>query len=352
MPRDKIRLSAASVLTAGLDFRDALGGPGLELATDRLALAAEQSLSQFDETAAMAFDGLGAQPTPERRQEAADEVLASALGQFQVANTLLAASIAVGEEGEAEPSALDESLQQLDRTVAVLAVAPPEDPPSPDSATEKGAVLALCNQLSKTLEELTKRSLDVVTESITGIRDGGPKPMQDMWDWVKEKVRSDEIGGRLAKLGLRALQGAVDLLNRVVPSERLAAVRERVERLVRSAADGSPGLATLGVVLGADEAARGCREKLDRSGLDPGKLGAATGELVELGGKHAKVMDLCAWIGTAVSLAAPVTLFVKLVIPHLHLILLGVHVLLVAAVVVIGREYVGTSNRIVGRAAE
>ncbi|GAA1965038.1 hypothetical protein [Amycolatopsis minnesotensis] len=356
MPQDAIQLSTAAVVRAGRALRDALDDPERRaLAATRLAFAGERGIGVFDETTAQAFASTGVPDRAAPQAELTVDVLAAALGQIDVANTLLAASTAVGEQGAPNRTALDQPLRRAGRTVELLADlnTPPvhhfrAEPPT--SSTVDDAMHILRAKVTTTFDAIVTRSSEVVAASITGIRDGGPGALADGWRWAKQNLKLDEIGGKLAKLGLRALRGALRILYRLLPSDRLEAIQERVERLVTTAEAGSPALALLGAALGADETARTAASALDARPADAGRLDDATSALTALGARHGKVMDLCGGIATAIGFATTLTGLAGLGAPGVHVIVLGAHLGLLGAVVVIGREYVGRTGETISEA--
>lgn len=351
MPQDAIQLSTYAVLRAGRVLRDALDDPGQRaLAVTRLALAGERSIGAFDGATAQAFESTGVPAGGEPPEERTVDVLAAALGQLDVATTLLAASSAVGEREAPDRTALDQPLRRLGTTVEVLAgleSAPPQrfQDDSPRTSTVDNAVDALRSGVTTAFDAIVKRSSEVAAASITGIRDGGPRALADGWRWAKQNLKLDKIGGKLAKLGLRAVRGALRILYRLLPSDRLDAIQDRVERLVTTADAGSPALAMVGAALGADEAARTADAALDDRSGDPAKLAAATSALTALAARHGKVMDLCGGIATAIGFATALTGF-----GGLPVLLLGAHLGLLGTVVVIGRQYVGEVGETISEA--
>lgn len=119
------------VLDAGQDLRSALAG-GLDVgaATDRLAAVVEASMITFDD-AVQSFEP--STPTALPTPETVEDLLATAVGQFWVANVALSAGGAVGEDHDTvAPSrdgveALDAALAGASITAAVLD-APPGRP--------------------------------------------------------------------------------------------------------------------------------------------------------------------------------------------------------------------------------
>jgi hypothetical protein len=341
MGTDHAASSAEPVVLACRELRAALDDPeAAARAAERLATEAEASIARLD--ALGASDGTGA-GTPGLAPPSADDteaLLAAALGQLGVAGTLFAASEAVGEHGPAESSALDEQLRRLDTTMTLLrspaaqgiavAAAP--------SATVPQALAALDRQLDRTVDDIVARSTKVIGGSLTGIHDRGPDAVRKAWDMANAKLQLEAIGGKLAKIGLRALRGALALLARIVPAAWLTGVRGGVDRLIASVDERGPGKAVVGTVLGADRLA--AVAKLDQSTLDMTRLDRGTGDLAELAAKYGRLMDLCGGIGTGIGLAAKFTVVLRLSIPQLGLLIMAAHLLVVAGVLVLGRDHI------------
>lgn len=338
MVHDHAARSTLQVVQAGRDLRAALGDPDrLAEAAQRLADTAETTIARLDRVAVTSVvPGVGQVP------EDAAELLAATLSQLGVAGTMFAASDAVGEQGPAEPSALDEPLRRLDATVSLLIQPLPPTPQgivaAARSASVPEAVAALEKQLARTVDDIVARSTKVIGGSLSGIHDKGPQAVREAWDMINEKLHLDQIGGKLAKLGLRAFRAALAMLSRIVPAAWLTSVRERVDRLIASVDKGGPGKAVVGIVLGADALAEPTR--LDQSTLDTERLDKATADLAELAAKYGRLMDLCGGVATAVGLASKLTVVLRLAVPQLGILIMAAHVLVVGGVVTLGRDHI------------
>jgi hypothetical protein len=328
--------SPEPVVRAGHDLRAALDDPARAAeAAARLAEEAAAGIARLDRLGA-ATGAAGLAPVADD----AETLLAATLSQLGVAGTMFAASEAVGEHGPADPSALDEQLRRVDttmtllRTPAVQGIAALATP----SATVGDAVTALDRQLGRTVDAIVNRSTKVISGSLTGIHDRGPSAVREAWDMVNAKLHLDEFGGKLAKLGLRALRSALAMLARILPVKWLAGVRAGVDQLIASVDERGPGKAAVGSVLGVERLAVVTR--LDQSTLDKARLDRGTGDLVELDAKYGRLMDLCGGIGTGIGLAAKFTVVLRLTIPQLGVLIMAAHLLVVAGVLVLGRDHV------------
>jgi hypothetical protein len=330
MAADQAARSTMLVAQAGRDLRDALGDPArVARAAERLAGTAETSIGQVEAAPA---EGIALVP------EDTEALLAAALSQLGVAGTMFAASEAVGEHGPAEPSALDEPLRRLDATVALLARPPVQSIATPPpSASPADALASLRRQLARTVEELISRSTKVIGGSLTGIHDRGPAEVRKAWDMINAKLHLDEIGGKLARVGLRALRSALALLARVVPASWLDGIRANVDHLIENTDRRGPAKTIVGAAIGADRLAEPA--VADPSTLDTAKLDRGTADLAELTAKYGKLMDLCGGIGTAIGLAAKLTGVLRLSVPQLGVVILSAHVLVIGGVVVLGRDH-------------
>lgn len=335
MVSDHAAPPALQVVQAGRELREALGDPERAAqAADRLAGTAESSIARLDQVGAERAIGIALVG------EDAEELLAATLSQLGVAGTMFAASEAVGEHGPAEPGALDEPLRRLDATVALLTQ--PETPAvqgigaPPASANVADAVAALQRQLGRTIDEIIARSTKVIGGSLTGIHDRGPEALRNAWDLVNQKLHLDQIGGKLAKLGLRAFRSALAMLARIVPAGWLTGIRAQVDRMIAAVDERGPGKAAVAVAIGADRLAE---LRLDQSGSDPAKLDRGTGDLAELATKYGKLMDLCGSIGTAIGLSVKLTAVLRLAVPQLAVIILAAHLLVIGSVIVLGRDH-------------
>jgi hypothetical protein len=338
MGTDHAASSAEPVMLACRELRAALDdSEAAARAAERLATEAEASIARLDELGA----GDGAPGlAPAGASDGAETLLAAALGQLGVAGTMFAASEAVGEHGPAESSALDEQLRRLDTTMTLLQPLAAQGiaAGSAPSATVPQALAALDRQLGRTVDDIVARSTKVIGGSLTGIHDRGPDAVRKAWDMANAKLQLEAIGGKLAKIGLRALRGALALLARIVPAAWLTGVRAGVDRLIASVDDRGPGKAIVGTVLGTDRLAEVA--KLDQSTLDTARLDRGTGDLAELAAKYGRLMDLCGGIGTGIGLAAKFTVVLRLSIPQLGLLIMAAHLLVVAGVLVLGRDHI------------
>ncbi|HEY7594024.1 MAG TPA: hypothetical protein VH969_12805 [Actinophytocola sp.] len=330
--------SMVPVVQAGRDLRDALGDPDrAAAAVELLAGAARTSIAKLDRMGAE-HAAMGVAMVPDD----AEALLAATLSQLGVAGTMFAASEAVGEHGPAEPSALDEPLRQLDATVGMLTA--PRTPAAQGivalaaSTTVPAAVASLERQLDRTVDDIVSRSTKVIGGSLTGIHDRGPAEVRKAWDMVNEKLHLDEFGGKLAKIGLRAFRGALALLARIVPAGWLTGIRAGVDRLIASVDERGPARAAVGMAIGADRLA--ALATLDQSTLDMAKLDRGTVDLAELNARYSRLMDMCGGIGTAIGVAAKLTVVLRFTIPQLGLLIMGAHLLVVAGVLVLGRDHI------------
>ncbi|KAA9160253.1 hypothetical protein FPZ12_018075 [Amycolatopsis acidicola] len=334
MPRDVSQSLVSSVLRAGKQLRDAPDDAGREFAVTRLEVAAERSIAQFDGTVVRGFAD-GAVPVSTLVADDSRDLLLAALRQIQVANTVLAAStgdtVLLDQQLRESESAL--SAIRLTENSAVFGFAPGSSPTAADFR----------KSVAEAYSAFACRSAKAIATSVSGMRDRGPGALRDAWSWAKEKLELDKIGGRLVKLGLRALLGAIRLLSHLVPAVRTDALRERVERLIAAVDGGSPAAALAGAAIGADEAARRSDELLRAADPAEDRLGKGVAELVALTTKHGRSMELCDGIAVAIGIAAKFSPTV----PHLPVLVLGAQVLLIAAVVVIGRDCTGDAGAIV-----
>lgn len=341
MPKDPSQSLSRSVLRAGKELSAAADTASRESAADRLAKAAERSIAQFDSTVVQGFDG-AVLPVPVLVTEDARDVLAAALQQLQVVNTVFAASRVLDRDDEADREVLAIQLGEFESAVSLAGAA--------ENSSVFGfapAPVATAADFRKLVAEayagFASRSAKTIVTSFSGIRDRGPGAVRDAWSWVNEKLELDKIGGRLVKLGLRALLGVLRLLSRLVPAARTDSVQQRVERLIDAVDRGSPTAALAGAAIGADEAARRSDALLCKEELDADHLGTGALDLGALTAKHGRTMDLCDGVAAAIGIAAKFTTAV----PQLPMLVLGAQVLLIASVVVIGRDCTGDAGAIV-----
>ncbi|MFL6072812.1 MAG: hypothetical protein ACJ73S_05380 [Mycobacteriales bacterium] len=340
--------AATRVLDAGYDLSAALAaGHDPEAAADRLAAAIEASMTTFDGAvqgfAADAADAAdaGRPPAP----EAAEDLLAVAVGQLWVANVALGAGGAVGEQSGGGPGDLDAALAAFAATAGKVEPPPdgqrfgftgPDAPPA-DLAT---SVTMLRDRAGATLDAVASGTAEVLTKAVTAVRDHGPAVVAKAWEQLDKRLDLDGFGGRLVRLGLRAVAAALDALHRLVPAARLLALRDRIRELADGLAAGRPATALARWALGIDGATAAVEADLGREGLQPGRLVLAAAALEQLAARHARLVRLAGGATVAIVGVGSAAGLLHLAMPHLAVAIAAAQLLVVGAALAIGRDFV------------
>jgi hypothetical protein len=166
-----------------------------------------------------------------------------------------------------------------------------------------------------------------------------PEALRRAWEQARARLPLDNLGGRLVRLGVRALASALEALNRLVKADWLEAARRKlIELSDRVAAHGAVP-AALGWVLGVAAVNAEAAAAVGRAGLEIDRLDAGSAALQSLGGRFGEAMDMVALAQSAVAGLGAVKL-IGLAIPHLGAVLAGAELLLGAVVVLLALDYV------------
>ncbi|MFD0273123.1 hypothetical protein ACFVHB_04305 [Kitasatospora sp. NPDC127111] len=366
--------TAQDVLAAGHELRNALDNPAHRAAAaDRLALVAEAALGGLDDLAVRNFEavegGAGGE-TPEERETAADEVLTGTVGDLNVAQVTFAAGAALGEGGEAEPAPdtsgaspggvagtgpapdtaapLDQALRLVRESAEAVATgmnsgptaAAWSTPPTPPAASGGSAVSAsaLRQQASATLDGLVAQVSDVATGAASLARKAVPV-FDAAWEQIGKVVRVGQIVGRFVRLGLRAVEAALNRLYTLVHADFLRTARDKVHAIWENARDDATTPAMIRVVIGADAAEQGVGRALTGDGFHPDRLDLAAGRVRELGSQFGRLMGVAQAVVGALAAVGVVSAIFHLVLPQVAIAIGAIALAVVAASVVLGSDY-------------
>lgn len=341
------------VVDSGHDLRSALAaGAGIESAADRLAVALESSLITLD-GAVQGFSPPAAD-TPSA-PETVEELLAGAVGQLWVADVAFSAGSAAGEDAEVpagRPEALDAfdaALAGIDATGAALDA--PADgarfgfEPDPQPVGEPAAAVTLVRERTTvTLATIAASTADVFTQTITALRDHGPEALRTAWSQLAEKLDLGGLGGRLARLGMRALEMALETLHRLVPLPALLALRDQIRVLSEAVNSDTPAVEMARWALAVDATAAAVEADLDAEGLQPGRLALAATSLTELADRCERLMRLAGGASVAVLGIGAVAGVFQLAVPHLPIVLAAAQLLVLGTALVLGRDFVDSRS--------
>ncbi|MDG4823340.1 hypothetical protein O7635_15905 [Asanoa sp. WMMD1127] len=326
----EIGRSATAVHTAGRDLRDALAtGTAPDAAADRLADAIESGLAALEN----APPGATARPA----QEDPDAMLAVVADQLRLGEVALAAAAAV-EERSPSP-ALDTALRHLDHTTthgrhAAERVASHDLPE---------AVATLRARLGGTLDAIATGTADVVAGPLKSIAGKAPAQWKEAWDKVSKQLFLDNIGGRLVRLGLRALSKALDALRRLIDATWLETARDRLVALADRAGEAGAGPALVGGMLGAERLRADADGLLKAETLDRARLDGGTEALAALADRFGSLIGKLALAQAAVGGILVVHGHFGFAVPWLPAALLGAELLIGAVAVVLAMDYVDTT---------
>ncbi|GIF64211.1 hypothetical protein Ais01nite_22460 [Asanoa ishikariensis] len=336
--------SATAVHRAGRDLQDALAaGEGHDDAADRLARSIESGLADLKRVETGFFEA----PAHEAERTTTDPetLLAVVAGQLRLGEVALAAGAATGETEQTTPT-LDTALADLRSTTLTL------DEPARHQAFAQSrlvshdlpeAVETLRERLGGTLDAIATGTADVVAGPLKSIAGKAPAQWKEAWDKVSKQLFLDNIGGRLVRLGLRALSAALDALRRLVDATWLETARDRLVALADRAGEAGAGAALLGGVIGAERAREEADTLLTATGLDLGRLDGGTEALAALADRFDSVIGKLALAQAAVGGIFVVQGHFGLAVPWLPLALLGAELLIGAVAVVLAIDYIDTT---------
>lgn len=342
------------VLDAGHDLRATVAdGLDPEDAADRLAAVIEASMVPVRDL----VEGFASTTTT--ATTAPDDVeglFAGIVGQLWVADVALSAAAAIGEHDEANAvrrgdlHVLDAALDGMGTTAAHLAAADdaplafapaPATPPPGDLST----VLPLLRErTTATLDLIAESTAEVFTQAATALQRYAPEAVRDAWKQIEERLDLGGVGGKLTALALRALEAALDALQRLVPSAVLRAARERVRELREMLASDRPMTGVARWVLAIDATAAAVDADLGRDDLQAGRLVLAADSLEQLAAQCRRVMKIAAGASVAVIGVGGVATLLQWSVPSLPVILAAVQLLVLAAALTLGRDFVDSAS--------
>ncbi|GLI00496.1 hypothetical protein [Phytohabitans aurantiacus] len=350
--------SAFMVLAAGRELRATLDDPpGRADAAERLAIVLERDLaaplpehSLFEWSAVP--PGLQ-EPSPGGATETdVRRLLDAAATRLRVAEVALAAGEAVGETAAGDrPSTgegLDHALTGLRDTATSLADREEADATrhfesavvtSPDLPT---AAATLRTTVAETLDSITKQTSVALASPFRAAAGLAPEAARKAWESVTERLQIGDLGGRLTRLGIRAVLSAIDALGRLVPGQWLVTARVKlVELRDRLEAHGGTD-AAVGWLLGVE----GLRAEADAIAASPGleiaRLDTASLDLTALTARYTSAMDVIGLIQAGIAGLGLIKL-VGLAVPHLTAVLVGAELLVGAVVIVLALDYVDST---------
>jgi hypothetical protein len=301
----------------------------LETSLERLELnavrAVDQSTQRFDA-------GTSGEPTEE-------DMLVVALSQLSIGNTLLAAESAVASPQQTDRlrSAVTELETMADALEAEDAL--PTLVQGFDTSPD-GSLLGVVDAALAALDEMASTAADVAT----AVLDKALKPLVERVPATLRDLGGElnlDIPGRLARWGLRAVRGGLDLLLQLVDLEAVERVRARIDQVLARLGQGEDSVVLAGWAIGAD-AVRAILS--DRDPSQRTEREALVRELAELTERFGRLCRLLRRIAVAVASLAATLALLHIALPQAVAVTTLGLVLVLAAVVVVGRDYTGASD--------
>jgi hypothetical protein len=352
---------ASELLVAGHDLLGVIDDPlRREDAVERLIAVAETGIAGLSSFSVQRFQSFEATDVAQERAEASEDVLATALGELTIAQTLLGAAVATGQHEDAgaeapsagSPSAGSPSAEAL-RTSLTAAGSVPSvleadagEPAPAAGASGTGApslpdaVDHLRKQVDETLDTVVAASAESVTQAFTGLLDLAPDVVKQTIGALGERLKLGKIADRLFSTALWALDQGLAALGRLIPSRLLQSTRAEIERVYQRLREGRALDTFVAATLGVPDLREYANQAFGRPGLAADRLTGCKSELIALTARYKRVMGVIEGIATAISLVSAALVIVKFVLPHLALIVAGAQLLVVAAVLMVGIDYV------------
>jgi hypothetical protein len=278
------------------------------------------------------------------------DALGMVAAELNVAGTLLAASHAT--ETDARPTdrvAFEQAIARLGATTRALEHDRDQPPAvafapvirrSPDASAAAGK---LRHQAESTLDAMAVRTAAVVQRAFSPVAGYAPDGIRNALKDLGEKLRIGQTLGRLASLALRLVEHALDRLSRFFPLRLLDVAREKVGQLSDCVGTGDLKAITA-AVLDVTAAKQEIHTRLAASGLDRNRLDRGAADLTGLSRRFEHVMTMVDGVLVALVSAGHLLPLVGAPVPILPIFLSSAFLVAVAAVIMIGRDYVDSGS--------
>ena len=339
--------NAQSVLAAGRRLRAQMDSPVAErrFAVQRLEEAAAESDAAGGRLRAFMFEeageGTAATASP-------DDALALITTDIHIANVLIAAGQTI-DEGDGitlPPALLDEALVRLDganRTLSRAAAqsgtfhfsedATPVEAPDDESALESfrqattDTLNTVVTELEKVaravVESMSKLPIDKVATAIAALGSTGD---------ALPRI------GRLLRQGIEKLESALNALMKLLGSDALKAVRERVEKLWLKMKEGEALSQLLRGALHIDDTQAFVNRILASGTIARASLNTGSTALVQLSKDFEAKMSSARTLSSGAAFATGVLLLTPMA-PQAALFAAGMHAVILAGVLLIALDY-------------
>lgn len=333
MSVDSAAADARSVASAATSFLRSVRSPERDLDTslDRLEIQARRAI----ETSEHGFDS--------STEPVSDEVvLAEALAQLGIGVTLITAeSAAEGPEGADQ---LEHAVTELEATASALETgAAVEGLVRGFDATPGGVALEVDDAALQALEEMSAAAGGVADTLLDKARKPLLKVIPEQFADPLARY-GQEIGGRLLRWGLRAVQRGLELVLSLVDVAAVERVRDSLDLVLAGLDRGEAPHVLMSAAIGAQRV----RSELATTPSSPpaseeGQL-ATVEDLVVLTDRFARLCSILRKVAAAVAGLAAALALLQLTLPHATAVTLAGLALVLGAVVVIGRDYTGASD--------
>jgi len=341
------RQGTRSIRVAATELRKALTLPEAERAL-RVRDAREWLLSAADEQGLEATQArekyFTAPASAADKTISAVEALTAILDQAQTAQTLIAAGHAINETGAGgDAAALDNAIVALESGpdfATVLALHFSVEPTrSPDLPTAMQTLRSRTDESMKTLVSEAHHAGSKVVEKL--IRIDSTKALEALANLGGPFEKLPDLGILIRK-GIEKLQSAIDSLKWLLDEEALKQVKEKITALWKHVQDGTLLDSLLAWTFEDRKIQATLQEIAEKQTPASGRVDGASDLLPALGEGFKNQMKWASTLNTVVAASSGLLLIAGVVAAGpLAAFTVGAYLLILAAIVIIGRDYAG-----------
>lgn len=370
-------MNTSSVLAAGRQLQNTMGEDfgQLEYAITQLEEAANEQDAGVTNYRAFMFSALDqSQPAQkETRERITEDVFATVLADLQIGSVLVAAGHDLGEaDGKADGHRLAEALDALEETAPVIAQGlsmPLSAGPKPGRFNFSGAAAKTESQdvLSpdpKSAMDTFEKSATQTLETFVGELRGVAVSVVDALKKLSpEKILEalESFGGpvkivtgafkRLIEKGLEKVRAAIDALTRLIGSDALTKIKDRVMKFWEEASDKKLtelGNALIAKTIGVEATRQRITAVLSGGELDREAVDKASNEMAQLVAPYTGNMAMAKKAVEAISFVSGILVLTPVAGQKIALFAAGSYFLILGAVFLIAMDYTD-SGRILQR---
>lgn len=302
----------------------------------------------FTETAGRAAD----QNITER---AGEDVLATIMTDLNIASMLMASGQSIGELGpQTDAELLDETLSAVGNSVRIVEGSLPgpldraspgrfgfsEGPaesvaPSPDLPT---AIQNFRTSSEASLKVLIEGAKDAVMTIIRALTKLDINKVMEALGQIGSAIELPRVG-RLFREGVDLLKSVLENLKNWLGKDLVEKVKEQVEKIWDKLKEGEYVASAIEWAFGVDTAREDIARILESNGLKQSALDEGSLAFTQLGVAFKENMGLLQGIAGAVTVAGALLFLIPGMGPQLTLAAASIYVLILGAVVLIGRDY-------------